>query len=156
MDPNGDQCSIDCVYNDNPLVGYDFVSLLVDRARDSILDPFSLVGVGGNSRTFIQSLIRRNHTRILFVLILIGESFSGFFTTYLIWTESKVPYSVIRAHAAMSGRFALNSDYLKDFSSFCYRRLNVFYIGLGDEFSSHYAKLKLVFGKEKNKEDRLC
>ena len=108
------------------------------------------------SEAFFGALSSADQTRILFMLVLIGESFSVFFTTHLIWTESKVPYSVIRAQSPLRWNYALVSDYLKDFSSFCYRRLNVFYIGLGDEFSSYYAKLKLVFGKEKNKEDRLC
>ena len=53
MDPNGVQCSIDCPYDDKTLVGYDSISLLVDHARDSILNPFSLVGVEDDSRTFI-------------------------------------------------------------------------------------------------------
>ena len=156
MNPNGIQCSINCAYNDNSLVGYDSISLLVDHTCDSILDPLNLVGVGSNSRTLIQSLIRRNQTRIIFVLVLIGESFLGFFTACLIWIESKVPYSVIRAQSVLSATFALTSDYTKDLNSFCCRELGFFCRGFKDEFSSQFLGLKLVFGKEKNKGNGLC
>ena len=156
MNPNGIQCSINSAYNDNSLVGYDSISLLVDRARDSILNPFSLVSVEGNSRTFIQSLIRRNQTRILFVLVFIGESFSGFFTAHPIWIELNVPYSVIRAQSVLSATFALTSDYIKDLNSFCCREYGLFCKGFEDEFSSYFLGLKLVFGKEKNRGNGLC
>ena len=85
------------------------------------------------------------------MLVLIGESVSGFFTTYLIWIKSKVPHSVIRAQSVLSATFVLTGDYIKDLNSFCCRGLDSFYIGFVGEFSSYYARLELKFSKEKNK-----
>ena len=85
-----------------------------------ILGFFSLASVGGNSRALVLAIVRRNQTRILFVWDSIWPLFWSLIATYQAEGELDVPYTVIRAHSAMRCTFALSSDYLKDFYSFCF------------------------------------
>ena len=114
----------------------------IHHSRDPILDHFSLASVGGNSRAPVLSIIRRNQTRILFVLVRVCASFCILLQCIKSGSSLKVPYTVIRAHSAMSCTFALPSDYLKDLYSFCLRGASGFQRHQTDEFYSRTAQLK--------------
>ena len=120
-----------------------------NHSRDPVLDFFSLASVGGNSRALFRSITRRNQTRILFVLVRVCASSYILLQCVKSGLSLKVPYTVIRAHSAMSCTFALYSDYLKDLYSFCLRWTNGFQHHSMDESYSRTAQLKLR--KEKNK-----
>ena len=195
MDPNGNQCSIDYLCNDNTvgyheftlprsftLAGHGRVSYRVsstlsiilspsksftlthhrkqvygvlsnpsnNHSRDPILGTFSLASIWGNPRALVLSIIRRNQTRILFVFVCTHVSFCILLQCVKSGSSLKVPYTVIRAHTAMGCSFALYSDYLEDFYSFCLRGTSGLQRHRMDEFYSHIARLKSR--KEKNKE----
>ena len=124
-----------------------------NHSRDSILDHFSVATVWGNSRALSLSIIGRNQTRILFVLGFTRRLFWVFFTAYLSRLKLYVPYTVIRAHSAMSCTFALYSDYLRDFNSFYFAGERALCKRSVGEFYSRTAQLKL---REENNEEACC
>ena len=91
--------------------------LSINHFRTPILDLFSLTSVWGNSRALVQSIIRGNQTRILFVLFFAWEAFWILLQCVKSGLNLNVPYTVIRAHSAMGVTFAPISDYLKDLYS---------------------------------------
>ena len=121
-----------------------------NHSHDPILDLFSVASVGDNSRALILSIIRGNQTRILFVPFHLCALFYFLLQCVEYGSSLKVPYTVIRAHSAMSCTFALLSAYLKDFYSLFLRGTSGIYQHLMGEFYSHTAQLKSR--KEKNKE----
>ena len=114
MNPNGVQFSINCLFNDNA-VGYPGFTLprsftlighkkraydvpfdfSINHSRGPILDHFSLASIWGNSRALFLSIIRRNQTRILFVLDLAQRLFWGLVAAHQSRLELNVPYTVI-------------------------------------------------------------
>ena len=56
----------------------------------------------------------------------------------------------------MSVTFAMTSDYLEDFNSYCFVEQGAFCTRFMGEFNSRTAQLELAFCKEKKKEDVLC
>ncbi len=69
-------------------------NLSIDHSRDPILDHFSLTTVRGNSRALFLSIIRRNQTRILFVLDFAWGLFWGFIAAHQSTMKLNVPYTV--------------------------------------------------------------
>ena len=201
MDPNNDQCSIDCPFSDNAAVcpgltlprsftracheSVDYGGLAVlsitlspsrsftrpyyekqacgvssnlskNYSRTPTLGLFGLASVGGNSRALILAITRRNQTRILFVWDCIWAFLRGLTAAYQAGAELNVAYTVIRPHSLMSETFALTSDYLKDFYSFCFMEKGAPYTRFMDEFTSRTPQLNTVLNEEKNKEDWEC
>ena len=70
-------------------------NLFLHHSRDPILDHFSLASIQGNSRALVLSIIRRNQTRILFVLDLAWDSSWGLIAAHQSVMELNVPYTVI-------------------------------------------------------------
>ena len=121
-----------------------------NHSHDPILDLFSVASVGDNPRALVLSIMRGNQTRILFVFIYARVSFCSLLQCVKSGSSLKVPYTVIRAHSLMSETFALSSDYLKDFYSFCLRWISGLQHYRMEEFYSRTAQLKSR--KQKNKE----
>ena len=121
-----------------------------NHSHDPILDHFSLASVGGNSRALVLSITGRNQTRIPFVFVRVYVLFWISLQCIKSGSSLKVPYTVIRAHSSMGGTFAMPSDYLKDFYSFCLRGTSRFQHHQMGEFTSRTAQLKSR--KENNKE----
>ena len=95
-------------------------NLSKNHSRTPTLGFLSPASVGGNSRALLLAIIRRNQTRILFVWDPSWALFRGFVTAYQSKGDLDVAYTVIRPHSALGCTFALSSDYLKDFNSFCF------------------------------------
>ena len=72
----------------------------------------------GKSRTLVLAIIRRNQTRILFLLDLVWAFLGGLIAMHQAEGELDVAYTVIRPHSALGCTFTLPSDYLRDFYSF--------------------------------------
>ena len=70
-------------------------NLFLHHSRDPILDHFSLASVGDNSRALFLSIMRRNQTRILFVLDFARGSFWGLIAAHQSVMKLNVPYTVI-------------------------------------------------------------
>ena len=68
--------------------------LFIYHSRDPILAPFSLASIWGNSRALFLSIIRRNQTRILFVLDFARGSFWRFIEAHQPSMKLNVPYTV--------------------------------------------------------------
>ena len=68
--------------------------LSIDHSRDPILDLFSVATFWGKSRALFLSIIRRNQTRILFVLDFAWDSFWGFIAAHQSAMKLNVPYTV--------------------------------------------------------------
>ena len=73
----------------------DFSNPSIHHSRDPILDHFSLASVGDNSRALFLSIMRRNQTRILFVLDFVRGSFWGLIAAHQSKLKLNVPYTVI-------------------------------------------------------------
>ena len=131
-------------------------NLSKNHSRSPTLGLFRLASIGGNSRALVQTIIRRNQTRILFVWDSAGTFFGSLATAYQAKAELDVAYTVIRPHSLMSETFALNSDYLKDFYSFCFMGKGAPYTRFMDEFTSRTAHLNTASNEEKNKEGLAC
>ena len=80
----------------------------------------------------------------------------GLVAAYQAEGELDVASTVIRPHLLMGEHFALTSDYLEDFYSFCFTREGVFWMWFRDEFTSCAAQLNRVLNKKKNKEGLAC
>ena len=117
---------------------------------------FSLASIGGNSRALVLAIIRRNQTRILFMLNSVWAFLGSLTATYQAEAELNVAYTVIRPHSLMRETFALNSDYLKDFYSFCFTEKGASCNRFMDEFTSRTAHLNTALNKEKNTEGLSC
>ena len=117
--------------------------------RTSTLGFLSLTSVGGNSRALVLAIIRRNQTRILFVWDSVQAFLGGVIAAHQAEAELDVPYTVIRAHSLMSETFALNSDYLKDFNSFCFTGEGAHWNRFMDEFTSHSTRLKTTLDEKR-------
>ena len=70
-------------------------NLSTNYSRDPILDHFSAASVWSNSRALSLSIMRRNQTRILFVLDFARGSFWGFIAAHQSAMKLNVPYTVI-------------------------------------------------------------
>ena len=121
-----------------------------------VLGFFSLASVRGNSRALVLAIVRRNQTRILFVLNPIWAFLGSLIAAHQTKAELDVPYTVIRAHLLMGEHSALTSDYLKDFYSFCFTGKGALCMRFTDEFTSRTPQLNTVLNEEKNKENWEC
>ena len=70
--------------------------------------------------------------------------------------ELNVAYTVIRPHSAMGDTFALTSDYLKDFYSYCFTEKGTSCSRFMGEFTSRTTPLNIASNEEKNKEGLGC
>ena len=70
-------------------------NLSSNHSRDPVLDHFSVASILGNSRALFLSTIRRNQTRILFVLDFARGSFWRFIAAHHSTMKLNVPYTVI-------------------------------------------------------------
>ena len=131
-------------------------SLSNNHSRTLTLGLFSLASIWGNSRALVLAIIRRNQTRILFMWGSAWTLFWNLITACQAEAELDVAYTVIRPHSAMRCTFALSSDYLKDFYSFCFMKKGASCTQFMDEFTSRSAQSNMVLNKENNKEDWGC
>ena len=123
-----------------------------NHSRTFNLGLFSSASVGGNSCALFLAIIRKNQTRILFLLDSVRAFFGGLIAVRLILGELDVPYTVIRAQSVLSATSVPTSDYLKDLYSFCFAEKGAPCCRFMGEFSSRTAHLNTVLDKEKNKE----
>ena len=131
-------------------------NLSKNHSRASILGLFSLASIWGNSRAPILAIVRRNQTRILFAWDSAGIFFGSLATAYQAKAELDVAYTVIRPHSALGCTFALPSDYLKDFYSFCFTEKGPSGKRFMDEFNSRTPQLNTALDEKKNKEELGC
>ena len=131
-------------------------NLSKNHSRASTLGLFGLASIGGNSRALVLAIVRRNQTRILFVWDSVWTFLRDLIAAYQAEAELDVAYTVIRPHSAMGDTFALLSDYLKDFNSFCFTEKGAPCTQFMDEFTSCAAHLNTTSNEEKNKEGLGC
>ena len=117
---------------------------------------FSLASIWGKSRALVQTIIRRNQTRILFVWDSAGTFFGSLTTAYQAKAELDVAYTVIRPHSALGCTFALPSDYLEDFNSFYFTEKGAPCNRFMGEFNSRTPQLNTALDEKKNKEGLEC